>query len=142
MFARDDQTARLLREATAAKDSGDMDTAIESLEKAVAAMYNSPVSYPIETWLRLPLYLQQAKRMDEALAIFHTLIAETEIRIQRNFGHLSKSKRKPFYHNELATIYDKMRLACKREKMLDEAERYADESKKHKQCFEKLRKSK
>ena len=57
MFAQDHETDALLREATQWSDAKDWDRAIACLRQANARMKVSPVSYPVQTWLRLPLYL-------------------------------------------------------------------------------------
>lgn len=62
--------------------------------------------YPVETFLRLPLYLQAANKNDEAWREFNNLIA---------FGfpnQMNDPEIKPF---EESSIYDKMRLFLQRE---------------------------
>ena len=64
---------RLLKEATEKKKSGDMDGAIECLRKAYKEIAKTSVNYTVKAYLRLPLYLQYAKRNDEAWSEFHKL---------------------------------------------------------------------
>lgn len=118
MFAQDPETAALLREATQWSDAKEWDRAIACLRQANARMKVSPVSYPVQTWLRLPLYLQKAGRFDEATVEFTKLADETAGRIARAFPHQSKGKQQVFIKQELAVIQDKMRLAKEREAKL------------------------
>ncbi len=118
MFAQDHETDALLREATQWSDAKDWDRAIACLRQANARMKVSPVSYPVQTWLRLPLYLQKAERFDEAMIEFTKLADETGGRIARAFPHQSKAKQQVFAKQELAVIQDKIRLAKEREAKL------------------------
>lgn len=115
MFAQDPETAALLREATQWSNANDLDRAITCLRQANARMKVSPVSYPIQAWLRLPLYLQKAGRYDEAVTEFVRLSDEATGRIARAFSHQSKAKQQVFVRQELAVIRDKIRLAQERE---------------------------
>jgi hypothetical protein len=102
----DTEISDLLKNATAKKSSGDIDGAIVSLKKAYDGIKDTDICYPVETFLRLPLYLQAAKRNDEAWREFNNLIA---------FGfpnQMNDPEIKPF---EESTIYDKMRLFLQRE---------------------------
>jgi hypothetical protein len=101
-------------------------------------MRTSNTSYTIEQWLRLPLFLQQAGRFDEAMLEFGELIAEMKPRIAREFGHATANVRRSVVSSELSRLYDKMRLACQREKLAAEAERYATLSKQHRSIRAKL----
>lgn len=115
MFASDPETDSLLRAATSHGASKDMQAAVMCLQAATSRMHYSPVSYPIETWLRLPLYLQKAGRYQEALTEFEKLISETEARIARAFSHQSKAKQRIFCRQEIEVIRGKMQLAAERE---------------------------
>ena len=118
MFAQDPETAALLREATQWSDAKAWDRAIACLRQANARMKVSPVSYSVQAWLRLPLYLQKAGRFDEAMIEFTRLADETEGRIARAFPHQSKAKQKVIAKRELTVIQDKIRLAKEREAKL------------------------
>lgn len=115
-FADDSTTDALLRDATRYADGKDWDQAIACLEKADARMQVSPVSYPIATWLKLPLYLQKAGRFDEAMDEFERIASETPERIERHFSHQPKAMQNKFIRHEKGVIKDKMALAKEREK--------------------------
>lgn len=92
----------LLKEATAAKQNGDINKAIELLKEAYKEIKKSGVIYSVNTYLRLPLYLQEAGRKDEAWKEFNELILSS----------FSNSEVAPMDHS---IIYDKMRLFLQRE---------------------------
>jgi tetratricopeptide (TPR) repeat protein len=96
----------LLKDATAQKQAGDIDKAIETLREAYKELTSSSSVYPINTYLRLPLYLQQAGKNDEAWGEFNKLILWVNT--------------KPRYSPEMtpidqSIIWDKMRLFLQRE---------------------------
>ncbi len=93
---------KLGKEATALKKEN-LPAAIEKLRQAQALRPSVPTEYPIAEYLRLPLFLQQAGRMDEALTEFEKLLKQ----FPRG--------------DEWRDIYDKMRLAYQREKAFDQA---------------------
>lgn len=115
MFAEDPETARLLREATKWADAKDWDQAIICLRQANARMKVSPVAYPVQTWLKFPLYLQKAGRFEEAITEFTRLADETADRVARAFPHQTKAKQRVFAKQEIDVIQDKVRLAKERE---------------------------
>lgn len=114
-FARDDETASLLRQATAFADSKLWDEAIDALYSANKRMCTSPVSYPIETWLKLPLYLQRAGRFDESMRVFDQIDTETPVRVARFLGHASAQERRQSTIRQRAVIREKRMLAVTRE---------------------------
>lgn len=114
--ASEERSRELLRDATQKKDEKNLDGAIASLREAYKLMAQSTISYPIETFLRLPLYLQQAGRYAESIQEFERLLSNTPAQIARAFSHVSEEKRIGFVAVERATIFDKMRLAAQREK--------------------------
>ncbi|MEY2690364.1 MAG: hypothetical protein RL375_4564 [Pseudomonadota bacterium] len=124
MFASDDQVAQLLRQATEHSTAKRWGEAISALQTAQRLMYLSPVSYPAETWCRLPLYLQRAGRFEECLQAFDELLARLPERCRRdaklddpNVGPADGKKR--FYAGLLKdgkqVIADKRALAEKRQ---------------------------
>lgn len=83
MFARDDETAALLREATRLGDLGDWDAAVVALVAAKQSMIDSPVHYPIETWCKFGLYLARAGRFEESMAEFDWLLEDLPRRARK-----------------------------------------------------------
>ncbi|MCX6923197.1 MAG: hypothetical protein NT154_08310 [Verrucomicrobia bacterium] len=106
-FHRD--PSQLLKSATAHRNAGHLDKAIADLIEAYRAIAKGNVSYPVETYLRLPLYLQEANRADEAWSQFYSLL--------QNGFHLMPHDAclLPMFH---AAIYDKMRLFLQRQQAL------------------------
>ena len=105
-----------MREATAYKQEGRWDDAISTLRKAYAILGDDIyVNYPIETALRLPLYLQQAGRYEEAQQEFQRLLSSVDERTAIAFSHVSKAEQRNFAQINREQILDKMRLAEKRE---------------------------
>jgi len=96
----------LLKKATAKKKAGDLENAIKLLKQAYEQISKESISYPVDTFLRLPLYLQEAKRNDEAWREFNVLLTE---------GYPNQTKDPELIPMDHASIYDKMRLFLQRE---------------------------
>lgn len=75
----------------------------------------SPVHYPIETWLKLPLYLQRAGRFDESMRMFDQIDVETPTRVARFLDHESAQTRRQSTVRQRKVIADKRTLAERRE---------------------------
>lgn len=96
----------LLRSATAHREAGKMAEAINDLKEAYRAIAKGNGEYPVETYVRLPLYLQEAKRENEAWIEFKNLLSN-------GYHRMSKDPiLVPMFH---ATMYDKMRLFLQRQ---------------------------
>ena len=107
---------KLLKEATTKKKSRDINGAIKALRDSYKILNENSMLYPIQTYLRLPLYLQEAGRSDEAWNEFNQLIMWVNT--------------KPRYSPEvtpmdLSIIWDKMRLHLQREGKNDYAVQFA-----------------
>ncbi len=96
----------LLTDATVKKDNGAIDEAIELLQKAYDEIAKTDIDYGVNTFLRLPLYLQAAKRNDEAWREFNLLLT---------IGYPNRLQIPGVRENDEAIIYDKMRLFLHRE---------------------------
>lgn len=105
----------LLKEATTAKKSGNLDEAATLLRKAYAAISKSDLDYGAKTFLRLPLLLQEAGKFDDAWDEFHHLLTK---------GYPNQSKDSQLVPMSHSDIYDKMRLFLQREGRNDEAVKY------------------
>jgi len=101
----------LLKEATALKKEGNLDAAITKLRQAYDAISTTNVTYDVKPFLRLPMYLQEAGRNDEAWKELNNLLL--------GFPNQLKSEEVlPMTHS---IIYDKMRLFLQREKKFEKA---------------------
>lgn len=107
--------SRWLKKATAHHDAGRFDRAVKCLRKAYRATSKGETSYPVETFLRLPLYLQKAGRFDEAWSEFHKLITD---------GYPNQLNDEGVRMMERAVVFDKMRLALQRQGNVHEAVAY------------------
>jgi tetratricopeptide (TPR) repeat protein len=105
----------LLTEATARKMEGDLEGAITLLKEAYKEIGKCSIVYSVETFLRLPLYLQKAKRTDEAWEEFNVLLIK---------GYPNQLKNLEIIPMEHCSIYDKMRLLLQREGKTVEAIKY------------------
>jgi hypothetical protein len=103
---------RLLKQATEQKRHGEIDAAIQSLKLAYQQIEQGSIVYGVDTFLRLPLYLQAAGRNDEAWSEFNRLISKGYPNQLKNFGVQAM---------EHSKIYDKMRLFLQRENKNDRA---------------------
>jgi tetratricopeptide (TPR) repeat protein len=122
--ASEEKARELLKQATQMKDLKNFDGAITCLREAYKLMAQSNISYPIETYLRLPLYLQQAGHYTESIVEFEKLLRDSPARIAKEFAHISKQKQNGLSAMDVSTIYDKMRLASQREKQFTYAVYY------------------
>lgn len=140
VFSETDQKiADLHREATRYKGS-DWDKAIGLLQEAAELMRKNNTNHLMQQWLRLPLLLQQAGRFDEAMQEFERLLTEVRPKAERELGAYFDLKHiECRTHLDCSRIYDKMRLACKRQKLNDKAQEYQSLFEHHKLEFEKLR---
>lgn len=114
LFKKKDPS-KILKEATAAKKTGNIDEAISLLRKAYKTIPRGPFDYDIKTFLRLPLYLQEANRPEEAWDEFNNLLKKSSDE-QSDYPELI-----PMSHS---LIYDKMRLFSQREGRNTEAVKY------------------
>ncbi|MBY0525631.1 MAG: hypothetical protein K2R98_19655 [Gemmataceae bacterium] len=96
----------LLEQAGFRKDAGDLDDAIALLREAFAAVGQAKAMFPVETFLRLPMYLHQAGKKKEAWEEFHHLLFKGYPNQSRNVGFLALDR---------AKIFDKMRLFLEHE---------------------------
>jgi hypothetical protein len=96
----------LLKQATAKKKAGDLESAIKLLRNAYKEISKSSIAYPVNTFLRLPAYLQEGGKSDEAWRELNNMLA-------KGYPHQSNDPRiVPIDHS---AIYDAMRLFLQRE---------------------------
>ncbi|EHN6227648.1 hypothetical protein KJE99_003761 [Salmonella enterica] len=122
----------LLKKATELKSIDDMYGAIECLKRFKQITDEAEDGHTIQSYLRLPLYMQQAGFFDDAMREFRYLLDNNEGVINKTFSHQPKSIRRMLGHARLFSIYDKMRLACERQGELSLANDYKKLYKKHK----------
>lgn len=96
----------ILKQATAFYNAGNIDEAIKALKKAYSEIEKNEDSYSIEMFIRLPMYLQKAGRVQEAWDELNRLLRDYKFFPQNHTYEL-----KPMAHS---TIYDKMRLLLQR----------------------------
>jgi len=96
----------LLKEAAAKKNAGDLENAIRLLREAYKEISKGSIIYPVDTFLRLPLYLQEAQRNDEAWREFNLLLTR---------GYPNQMNNPELIPMDHSIIYDKMRLFLQRE---------------------------
>lgn len=136
----DEEIATLHREATALKGN-DWTQAVALLQKAAALEAQHDRFADADRMVRLPIFLQQAGRFDEAMAEFSRLIERVQAYVQKTFGHTSELIRSASLHHQYGIIYDKMRLACKREKRMDLVQEYLAKVEFHKNAWAELQDS-
>ena len=121
---QDREIAELNCEATRHKAAGNLEAAIACLRQAkeIAAAHRIPRA--VEPALRLPLFLQQGGYFDAAMVEFEHLLTQAETIAALGLEHLPPFFRLGYAQHVRGLIYDKMRVACKREKRTVEAVRY------------------
>ncbi|CAD6875400.1 hypothetical protein [Methylomonas fluvii] len=128
------KVASLQREAVKYK-SGNLPAAVACLEAAADLMRQHPGNYPLDRWLRLPMVLQHVGHFDEAIEEFHRLLDEIEERVNNEFSCSKPVIRQKIVHLNYFQIDDKMSLACKRQKLVNQAKQYAVLAEQHYQEF-------
>jgi hypothetical protein len=91
----------LFKQASAHKDQGDLDGAIRLLRDAYDRVCRANAMFPVEDFLRLPIYLQMAGRSREAWQEFNDLLFQ---------GYPNQTKDISLIAKDRAKIFDKMRL--------------------------------
>lgn len=127
----------LLKEATQLKKSGDWDGAIKALQQAYKNARSEGVSYGADTYLRLPKYLYEAGKSDEAWSEYNRALtrgldeqvpskemaAVDQSQIYASMAGQLKKEKKFFdaaiYQAASALSWEKGMLAQKRESELD-----------------------
>ena len=101
----------LMRAATALSET-DPNAAVETFREAAALVPQTETDYGVAPFLRVPRYLQQAGRQEEAWQEFHNLLTA---------GYPNMQKGDRARHQMQQDVYDKMRLFLQREKRPVEA---------------------
>jgi hypothetical protein len=91
----------LFKQASTRKDQGDLEGAIRLVRSAYDEICRANAMFPIELFLRLPMYLQQAGRPREAWQEFHDLLFE---------GYPNQTKDVSLRAHDRSKIFEKMRL--------------------------------
>lgn len=120
------------REASALKQSGDLDSAIECLRRRKALM---GVEY-MET--KLAKYLQHAGRFDEAMSEIDWLIKHSNQWAEAMFGHQPRSVRRCQQAGLRARLHRDAALLCKREQRPDLNAQHASEAKRWQQLHAQI----
>lgn len=121
----------LNKRATELKRAGNMAGAVAVLRQVRALLPHSFSTVDAEAWLRLPLFLQQAGQFDEAAREFDWLLSVVDAWVASDHPDAEPAVREGFAHAHRATIYDKMRVAYKRQGKVQEAGSYGDLAQKH-----------
>lgn len=106
------EAARMLREATQLQGPETIGDAIQNLRLAYRLIAKTNIAYPVEVYLRLPMYLQAAGRADEGWREFNALLAT---------GYPNMLAGDAAWHWMEAAVYDKMRLFLERERRMSHA---------------------
>jgi hypothetical protein len=101
-----ESTSVLLKKATALKEDGNLNDAISALRNAYLTIQICDIDYGIGVFLRLPMYLQEAKRNNEAWHEFNNLLTN---------GYPNMQKNDAAWKFMESQVYDKMRLFLQRE---------------------------
>lgn len=105
----------LLKEAASRSRAGDFDYAIQVLRSAYRQILKQSERYPIDIYLRLPLYLQRADKAEEAWKVLNRMLVE---------GYPGQDKHPGAVAMDDSTIYDKMRILLQRENRYQEAVKF------------------
>lgn len=129
----------LHREATSYKKT-DIDKAIHCLKKAKLLMKKTE-GILLAQRLRLPLFLQQAGRFDEAILEFEQLLKSAIPRAEKDLAIYQEPLLIEYrVYQDFYQIYDKMRLICERENLQERSKKYSQLGEKYKIYHTELRK--
>jgi len=106
---------RLLKEATAYKQNKDFENAIAYLQRAYSVIGKGSTIYPVETFLRLPMYLHASGRKEEAWKEFNALLTQ---------GYPNQLQDKSLICFDKSHVTDKTRLCFWRDRHYAEAVKY------------------
>ncbi|MGM0583014.1 MAG: hypothetical protein ACQETL_20220 [Bacteroidota bacterium] len=98
----------LLKKATSKKKKGELDEAVSLLRRAYQKIAAGNTNHGINTFLRLPNYLQKAGNPEEAWNEYNKLL---------NNGYPNQLNDFSVITMEHSKIYDKMRLFLQRERI-------------------------
>lgn len=122
----DELLSELGRRATQHKRDKNWTAAIECLAMQRTRAQHLDVRLSVDTLLRLPLFLQQAGRFDDAMAEFERLLDQVEDLTTWDLGEKTTPARQAYWAAiGRGKIYDKIRVAAKREKHQDLVDEYA-----------------
>ena len=96
--------SELLKNATKRKKAGDYEGGIRLLREAYRKIERGTITYPIDTYLRLPLFLFEAGHRDEAWMEYNRLLIDGIHGDSPNVVPMNRSR-----------VYDKMRLMLQKE---------------------------
>lgn len=115
------------KQATALKKT-DINLAIDMLRNANAIIDDSGGGWSIEPLLRLPMFLQLAGRFNEAVIEFDLLLknAEKDAELYTPENNRSESVVNGAIQFRLWAIYDKMRVAYKKQGLLEQSKKYGE----------------
>lgn len=142
MFPRnenDKKISELNKQATQLQYS-DYNKAIECLEIVWKLIPNAMMNYGAKGYIRLPIFLQQVGRFEDAKQRFNELTHMAEhYAIQISQNHDLKEYYYPFCKEHfLSEVYDAMRIVYKRENLIEDADHFKklsefhyEESQKH-----------
>lgn len=114
----DEQEYRSLHlQATALADDGKIDEAIVCLRQAQELLlaFRAGLGHGVDRWVRLPLYLQRAGKLHEAMLEFARLLDAAEDLALKLFVTLPEDLAKAKSHTFRAIIYRHMVTALSRE---------------------------
>ena len=103
--AEGERIRKLMRAATALSDT-DPNAAVETFREAAALIPETETDYTVAPFLRVPRYLQQAGRQEEAWEEFQRLLKD---------GYPNMQQGKRAWHRMESAVYDQMRLFLQRE---------------------------
>jgi hypothetical protein len=96
----------LLKQATEKKKAGNLESAIRLLREAFKEITKGTTIYQVNIFLRLPMYLQEAGKGDEAWRELNTLLSS---------GYPNQLRNPEIIPMDQSAIYDAMRLFLQRE---------------------------
>jgi hypothetical protein len=104
---KDSRADEWLKEAVQRKDADDLEGAIKLLVRAYEEIKRANALYPVETYLRLPLYLQQAGRSRESWQEFNKVLFH---------GYSNQPKDPVGLAQDRAKVLEKMQLFLDRDR--------------------------
>lgn len=124
-FSRNLRADAWLKKASELAKSGSLDAAIKALESAELAMSQGEVDYSPAVLCRLPMYLQEAGRGQEAVDKLIDLLGRYPSAWGKPLRRDQVGMFQGHIESQRGTVYDKLRLVLQREQRYLEAIPYA-----------------
>ena len=124
----DQEISELMKEATAAAKSKNYTRAVKLVEAALSKIQKSNLLYSHASYTKIIPYYQKAGLYSEVESYcLNYLVPSIRAAFKKGMSQRCKEIQAVHFYQNIAKIYDKLRLAAKREKEIDDEARFLKE---------------